>query len=180
MFKNQQITIIITTIIVTLGSFLSYDLYKKYNPSDEEIFQKGLYDLAYVNDKKDSTRYADEKENTPSAADIFVRYLENKLAFNEHNEGKSFVFTGDITEIKTSIMGCSVITFKIIGENDEPMGQINCLNCHNLVDKWKKKLLHLKVGDQVRIKGKYSSALAENTMTFNNCKIIESPKTNTK
>jgi hypothetical protein len=44
------------------------------------------------------------------------------------------------------------------------------------VDKWKKKLLNLKAGDQVRIKGNYSSAIEENTMTFNKCKIIKTQK----
>ncbi|MNL45823.1 hypothetical protein D3C87_1684990 [compost metagenome] len=70
-------------------------------------------------------------------------------------------------------MGCSVIVFDMTDEHDEVLGQVNCMNCVNLIDKWRKKLLKLKVGDRVKINGKYSSALAANTLTFNNCKLLK-------
>ncbi len=99
-------------------------------------------------------------------------YATTLMAFNQSYEDKSFEFVGEITEITKSMMDCSVIRFEMHTQDDETVGFVNCLNCPNLVDKWKSKLMKLKASDQVRIRGIYSTALTDDTMTFKNCKLI--------
>lgn len=132
MFKNHRINIIITTIIVTIVSVLAYNLYKKYNPSNEEIFQETLYALDSAN----------ETEQPPSdflqIANLYDEYRSNKVAFDKKNDDKLIEFEGSISEI-TNDYDCAAIKFKITDEDDQYIGYAECSNCPATKDKWSKK-----------------------------------------
>lgn len=159
---SKLASLILLFVALGYGCTSDNQLTQELSPTDQEK-NKSLSKI----DTEDTI------DSTLTVGDIYGQYLKNELAFTQKHEGKSFEFLGTISSIKTTLMGCSVIVFNMTDEHDEVVGQVNCMNCVNLTDKWRKKLLKLKVGDEVKINGIYSSALAANTLTFNNCKLLK-------
>lgn len=167
MFKNQRIIVIVTTIIVTIVSALAYDLYKKYNPSDEEVFQERLYDLASEN----------ETEQVPSnflqIANLYDEGRSNRVAFDKKYDDKLIEFEGAISEISND-HGCARLKFKVNDENDQYIGYAECSNCPANEDKWSDEIAQLQIGQTVRVRGYYSGSLSSSdNISFYKCHILK-------
>lgn len=146
-------------------------MYRKHNPSDEEVFQEALYALDSAN----------EKEQPPpdflQIANIYDEYRSNRVAFDKKNDDKLIEFEGSISEI-TNDHDCAAIKFKITDENDQYIGYAECSNCPATKDKWSEKwpneIAQLQLGQTVRIKGYYSRNLSNsNNISFYKCRIIK-------
>lgn len=171
----KNLIIISLTVLLTITAFWAYQQYQ--NRQYEEHLQD-YSDSLSVEEIGIDTVGALPQSNPPtpsfmSAVEVFEKYSENKIAFNKANEDKKFEFTGNISEIRKSVLGCSVLTFNITDNYDYSIGNINCLNCDEGVDNWENQILKLKVGDRVKITGYYSSALVDNTMTFDRSKVAK-------
>lgn len=168
----KNLIIIASTVVATIFTIWVIHLYDYRYSSIYSDFMNDI-DVTDIDTTTVSTNDIQlQTDTTLTVSDIFDQYLQNKLAFNKKNEGKSFEFVGIVTEIGSSIMDCSLINFVIEEQSGYKAGEINCLNCVDGVDKWKEDLLTLKKGDRVKVKGYYTTALAANTLTFRRCKLI--------
>lgn len=119
----------------------------------------------------DTTNYTDQ--NFLQIADLYVESLENRVAFDKKYDKKTIEFDGTITSISNDY-GCAKITFSILNDENENMGDVECTNCRADVDRWSDQIAKLKLQDYVRVKGIYSaSSSSKYSLNFYSCKIVK-------
>jgi hypothetical protein len=152
-FKNNKTTIIIYIALIASGFFILYKFSTHKSPEE----------IAFVNSDEQlpSNQYQ-------SAENLFNDFKSNKVAFDRRHNDKLMEFQGTILKI-TNEWGCSSL---IIQATDNPFETIFCNNCPADVDKWSDEVVKLTVGNQVTIKGYYSSSSSESEMSFYKCRVI--------